>query len=118
MASVVIRRAYSNREEDFAAHFVRLIGCEVISRNSRRHGAEVDLLCKKDETKEYFFFEVKKNPKEANAAYPPVSRQQLSRLKKTAQHMQQSADKLLTVRICLLLVDMRRGSVELLTDVA
>lgn len=97
---------------------MRLLGCEVISRNSRRHGAEVDLLCKNQKSKEYFVFEVKKNPKGVNAAYPPVSRTQLSRLIKAAQRMQQSADKLLTVRVCLLLVDVRRGSVELLADVA
>lgn len=96
---------------------MRLLGCEVISRNSRRHGAEVDLLCRRRDSEEYFFFEVKKSRKAANAFYPPVSQAQLRRLVKAAKQMQQTANRLLTVRICLLLVDLRRGSVELLPDV-
>ena len=79
-SAAAIRRVFSNSEEDFAAHFVRLIGCEVISRNLRRHGAEVDLLCRRRDSEEYFFFEVKKSRKAANAFYPPVSQAQLRRL--------------------------------------
>lgn len=96
---------------------MRLLGCEVISRNSRRHGAEIDLLCKHRQSRDYFFFEVKKNPKAENRVFSPVSRAQLQRLKKAARQLQQSADRLLTIRVCLLLVDLKCGRIELLTDV-
>lgn len=110
-----IRRVFSNNEEDFAARFVRLLGCEVISRNSRLHGAEIDILAKNPHSQEYLLFEVKK----ARTAtfYPAVSHTQMMRLKSAAGKIQQSADRLLTIRVCLLLVDLGAGSIELVPDV-
>lgn len=112
-----IRSAFSNNEENFATRFVRSLGCEVISRNSRAYGAEVDILCKDCASGDYLLFEVKRRAAGAAALYPAVSRAQLLRLKKTAEQMQLSADRLLTIRVCLLLVNLARGSVELVPDV-
>lgn len=112
-----IRRIFSNTEEDFAARFVRTLGCEVIARNMRVHGAEIDLLCKDRKTREYILFEVKRRMAQKHALFPPVSRDQLRRLKKAAERIQSSADRLLAIRVCLLLVDLRQGSVELIPDV-
>ncbi len=97
---------------------MRLLDCDVISRNVRRHGAEIDLLCKHRRHAEYFVFEVKKQGLGRAAAYPSVSRRQLERLVTAARTLQASADRMLTIRLCLLHVDLARGSIEVLTDVA
>lgn len=114
---LTIRRLFTNNEEDFATRFLRLLGCEVISRNSRIHGAEIDILCRDRDKSEYLVFEVKRRSNAAHSAYPAVSHAQLLRLKKTAEQLQASADRLFTVRICLLLVDLQQGRVELIPDV-
>jgi|GEM_PF-2799758 len=92
------------------------MGCEVISRNSRLHGAEIDILAKHPHGQDYLLFEVKKVRTET--FYPPVSHAQIQRLKSAAGKIQQSADRLLTIRICLLLVDLDAGSIELVPDIA
>jgi Holliday junction resolvase-like predicted endonuclease len=114
---LTIHRVFTNNEEDFATHYVRLLGCEVISRNSRMYGAEIDILCRGRDRSEYLVFEVKRRRNAAHSAYPAVSHAQLLRLKKAAEQLQVSADRLLTIRICLLLVDLQQGSIELIPDV-
>ena len=104
-------------EEDLAAHFLRLLEFTVLSRNSRRHGPEVDLLSAQGEGGDIFIFEVKRRAGADPKFFPAVSARQKSRLKKVALKMQQDANKFLTIRICLLLVDLRRGSVELVLDI-
>lgn len=112
-----MRPAYANAEEDLGAHFLRLLGFTVLSRNDRRHGAELDLLVSERAGGEIYIFEVKRRMRAGESFYPVVSARQKSRLKKAALAMQQKAGKFLTVRICLLLVDARRGSLELILDI-
>lgn len=108
---------FANAEENFAAHFLRLIGLTVLSRNDRRYGAELDLLVSEQAGDEIYVFEVKRRAAAGVHSFPVISARQRSRLKKVALSMQQAAGKFLTIRICLLLVDVRRGSAELLMDI-
>lgn len=112
-----MKPVFRNAEEDLAAHSLRLLGFTVLSRNDRRHGAEMDLLVSEHPGGEIFIFEVKRRAMAGTHFYPAISSRQRSRLKKIALTMQQEAGKFLTIRICLLLVDVRRSSVELVMDI-
>lgn len=109
--------AFINAEEDLAAMFLRLTGVVIVARNTRNYGAEIDLLCRDDRTNEYLFCEVKRRRHGASTGYPVLPRAQQLRLKDAALGLIAAAGKFLPVRICLVLVDKRLRSVELITDV-
>ena len=112
-----MKAPFANAEEDVAAHFLRLAGLTVLARNYRRHGAETDLLVSERAGGEIYIFEVKRRKRAGADFFPAVSARQKSRLKKVALQMQQSAGRFITIRICLLLVDAERGSVEIFLDI-
>ncbi|MBV6493266.1 MAG: hypothetical protein LDLANPLL_01282 [Turneriella sp.] len=105
---------FVNEEENLTAHFLRKEGFTVIARNTRRFGAEIDLLCTKEGGDTYFIFEVKRRPRSKSAMYPRISKRQLLRLKTAALKIQQEAEKFLTVRIYLALVDRHNATVEII----
>lgn len=111
-----LKPSFTNREEDLAAHYLRLLGFTVLSRNDRRFGAELDFLCARGASDEVFIFEVKK-ARRAGDGYPKISALQLRRLKHAAEKMQVSADKFITVRMVILLVDHVTRKVEMVADV-
>lgn len=107
---------YTNDEEDFAARFVRAMGLSIILRNARTHGAELDLVCRNRDAGEIIVFEVKKRRASRFSAYPAISWRQRRRLTDAVLQLQYDADRFLPVRICVMLVDLMRGSVEVITD--
>lgn len=111
-----MKPVYQNEEENLAAAFLRAEGFTVLSRNDRRFGAELDFLCAQKDESELFIFEVKKRASARSAAYPKISFMQLRRLKKAAVKIQAAADKFLTVRVSLLVVDAKTGEVEMIAD--
>lgn len=107
--------SFSNAEEDMAASFLRLIGLTILSRNARNHGAELDFICKAGE--EFFIVEVKRASPAKSGFFKPLSFAQRARLIRSAKEMQRKADKFLTVRILLLLVNVRSGAVRIFVDI-
>lgn len=89
----------------------------MLARNDRRFGAELDFLCARGAVDEFFIFEIKKKPRLRSAAYPRISAAQLKRLRRAAAQMQAAADKFLTIRISLLVVDKKSGAIEMVSDI-
>lgn len=101
-------KGFTNAEEDLAVRFVRLAGFTVLNRNTRRFGAELDILATNYARNEYIIFEVKRWHSED---YPALSVHQRRRLEDAARAMQASAGKFLSVSLCLLVVDCKSESV-------
>ncbi|MBN8221974.1 MAG: YraN family protein [Spirochaetes bacterium] len=112
-----MKPAFKNEEENLAAAYLRAHGFTVLSRNDRRFGAELDFLCARKSGGEFFIFEVKRKPRAKSAVYPRIAVSQLRRLKKAATRMQTAANKFLTIRISLLIVDRATQSVEMIADI-
>jgi len=109
----IVRRAYTNAEEDLAARFIRACGIVILSRNDRRYGAEIDILGRGAASAEYWIFEIKKK---SAAAYPALSVRQFSRLRRAAKAMQSGADEFLQIRLALIVADGVDESVALTLD--
>lgn len=99
---------FTNTAEDLAARFARACGYTVLSRNDRRFGAEIDILCRVP-TGELIVFEVKRQ--HACADFPAVSHRQRTRLSRAIAHLTGDAGKHLTVSLHALMVDVMRESV-------
>lgn len=99
--------AFTNTAEDFAARFARACGYAVLSRNDRRFGAEIDLLCQLPK-RELAVFEVKRFWKGGN--FLPVSHRQRDRLSRAIADLQGEAGKYLKVSLYALLVDVKHES--------
>lgn len=112
-----MKPAFKNEEENLAAAYLRANGFTVLSRNDRRFGAEFDFLCAQKSAGEFFIFEVKRKPRAKSAVYPRIAAAQLKRLRRAAARMQVAAEKFLTIRISLLVVDSGAGSVEMIADI-
>lgn len=100
--------AFTNTAEDLAARFARACGYAVLSRNDRRFGAEIDMLCRTP-AGDLIVFEVKRQ--HVRADFPAVSYQQRTRLSRAIAHLTGDAGKHLTVSLHALMVDLARESV-------
>jgi len=107
--------AFTNAEEDMAASFLRTLGFVIIARNTRQHGAELDIVAKYAD--EFLIAEVKRYSAVKDGDFPALSHRQRSRLIMSAKNMQAKAGKFLSIRIALLMVNAREGSVRLFMDV-
>lgn len=102
--------AFVNAGEDLAARFLRLAGYTILSRNSRRFGAEVDILCRHAGQNELVLFEIKSG---ARSDFPALSPAQRRRLERAAQMLQAEAGRHLPIRLCLIMADAAHSLVTL-----
>jgi Holliday junction resolvase-like predicted endonuclease len=102
-------RHYTNAAEDIAVRFLRACDVNVLSRNDRRFGAEMDIVGRAKAGADLLIFEVKQW--QGRDAFPAVSLAQRRRLNAAVDALAGEAGKLLPVELHLLLVNTARQSV-------
>ena len=91
--------------EDQAAYYLRSQGFQILSRNNRQYGAEIDVICSHPaHLGDIYFVEVKKR-KQTPKHFPLMAKRQIARYQKAALSLQSQADRFVTVRIFVLLIN-------------
>jgi Holliday junction resolvase-like predicted endonuclease len=102
-------RHYTNAAEDIAVRFLRACDVNVLSRNDRRFGAEMDIVGRAKAGADLLIFEVKQW--QSRDAFPAVSLAQRRRLTAAVTALEGEAGNLLPVQLHALLVNPARRSV-------
>ncbi|MCS6971540.1 MAG: YraN family protein [Leptospiraceae bacterium] len=95
--------------EELAARFARLCGLVVLSRNDRRFGGEIDLLCR-DRNGSLVILEVKLRHR--HIGYPVISASQRARLSAAAAALEQTKGEFCCFSFFVLVADPQKQAIE------
>ena len=92
--------------EDIAAGLLKNHSYQILARNIRFYGVEIDFICKNTKEETYTFFEVKNTKMKYHAlGFPSISYKQQTRYQNSINHWFGDIQKILTVSIGLIIFD-------------